>query len=170
MINEKDIVARLVAGESIDDIMNEITKNVNSALQEKERLDKEAEEAKRKAEAEHARQEAEKLSQEAKRNAIYEIINGLRNLATIYGWNEVIEVCNDFDEADANDLIEMIEQYAELFKMYAQIGKLTFPLGGNKPKVETVKVEKKPTVEVKTAKVLDASDAINRFLKGYGLI
>lgn len=178
MINEKDIVARLMAGESIDDIMNEITKNVNSALQEKERLDKEAEEAKRKAEAEHARQEAEKLSQEAKRNAIYEIINGLRNLATIYGWNEVVEVCDDFDETDAKELIEMIEQYAELFKMYTQIGGLTFPLGGSSPKVEAktqpkakiIEIDKNPTVEAKTAKALNASDAINRFLKGYGLI
>ncbi len=170
MITDEKIFERLMNGESLDDIMAEITNSVNAAIQKKADADKAAEEAKKKAEAEHARQEAEKLNQETKRNAIYEIINGLRNLATIYGWNEVIEMCDDFDETDANDLIEMIEQYAELFKMYGQISGLTFPLGGSKPKVKTVKVEKNPTIETKTAKALDASDVINRFLKGYGLI
>lgn len=177
MITDKDILARLVAGESIDDIMNEITKNVNSALQEKEKLDEEArikaEEARKAEEAKRQAEEEAKLNKEAKRNAICEIINGVRALATVYGWGEIVEFCDEMTLEDMDDLIDTIEEYAEMFKLYAKIGSLTFPLGGSKPKVEKdeTKPAEKKTITIKTpASAVPTDEAIMRFLAGNGLI
>lgn len=173
MITDKDILARLVAGESIDDIMSEITKNVNSALQEKEKLDKEAEE--KRAAAEKARLEAEaqkkaeKQAMDKKRTAVRSLLDGIADAAEAWGWDEIAQTCDEADEADIDDLIEMIDTYGQMFKMYAQIGNLTFPLGGSKAKPE-VKAEKKPEVATKEKKPVSAEEAILRFLSGNGLI
>lgn len=180
MINEQDLVARLMAGESIDDIMSEITKNVNSALQEKERLDKEAaakrqaeEDAKRKAEEERKAREA-KLNN--KKIAVRGLLDAIADLCDIWGWDDIAKECDDATEDDIAELVEMIDSYGEMVKMYAKIGGLTFPLGGSKPKVEKkpeetkAKPVEKKSYTVKAPASSDAEKAILRFLAGNGLI
>ena len=170
MISEKEIFERLMNGENLDDIMNEITNSVNGALEAKKKADAKAEEAKRIAEAK-AKEEAEaKARKDAAMFNLDAIINGLCGLLVVYGYtNEATELAQ-LDEEDKEDLLDSIDSMMELFKWYLSINNTTFPLGGTKPKVKKVEVGKKPTVEVKTAKAFDASDAITKFLKGYGLI
>ena len=167
MISEKEIFERLMKGENLDDIMNEITGEVNKAIEAKKKAD---EEAKRKAE-EVAKLEGEaKARKDAAMLNLDAIINGLCGLLVVYGYtNEATELAQ-LDEEDKEDLLDSIDSMMELCKWYLSINNTTFPLGGSKPKAKKVEVGKNPTVEVKTAKAFDASDAITKFLKGYGLI
>lgn len=174
MITDEKIFERLMNGESLDDIMAEITNSVNAAILKKAEADKAAEEAKRKAE-EAARLEAEKLKEaealtEAKREAVDDLIGVIAGICKLWGWDDLADKCDEITTEDVDDLIEAIDSYGEMMKAYMSFTNLAFPLGGTKPTVKTVEVGKNPTVEVKTAKALDASDAINKFLKGYGLI
>jgi hypothetical protein len=174
MITDEKIFERLMNGENIDDIMAEITNSVNTAIQRKADADKAAEEAKRKAE-EAARLEAEKLKEaqartDAKREAIDGLVEAVANICELWGWDDLADKCDEITTEEVDEIIEAIDSYGEMMRAYANLTKLSFPLGGTKPTVKKVEVGKNPTVEVKTAKALDASDAINRFLKGYGLI
>lgn len=167
MISEKEIFERLMKGENLDDIMNEITGEVNKAIEAKKKAD---EEAKRKAE------EAAKLEGEAKARkdaAMFNldaIINGLCGLLVVYGYTDEATTLAQMDEEDKEDLLDSIDSMMELCKWYLSINNTTFPLGGTKPKTKKIEIGKNPTAEVKTTKAFDASDAITKFLKGYGLI
>ena len=160
MISDKDILARLQKGESIDDIMKEIEASVNTALSEKKRLDDEAE-AKRVAE-EQARLDAEKAERTAKYDAVCELLLAVAQLGHAWGWAEIETAVAECDEDDINELVDTIESYVHMFKMFG--GGLTFPLGGSKPKVE---VKTQPRVE--TVKVDASDDAITKFLKTHKL-
>ena len=170
MITDEKIFERLMNGESLDDIMAEITNSVNTAIQKKAEADKAAEEAKRKAEAK-AKEEAEaKARKDAAMLNLDAIINGLCGLLVVYGYTDEATELAQLDEEDKEDLLDSIDSMMELCKWYWSMSNTTFPLGGTKPTVKKVEVGKNPTVEVKTSKALDASDAITKFLKGYGLI
>ena len=97
MISEREIFERLMKGENLDDIMNEITASVNGALEAKKKAEAEAEEAKRKAEAEtKARKDAAMFNLDA-------IINGLCGLLVVYGYtDEAVELAK-LDEEDKED-------------------------------------------------------------------
>lgn len=164
MITDKEILERLQKGESIEDIMKEIEASVNTALSEKQRLDEEkAAEAKRQVE-EQARLEAEKSKRADKYNAVCELLLAVGAIGKAWGWQEVVDVAMDCDADEINELVDTIDAYGEMVKMYAQIGGLTFPLGGSKPKVEK-KVEAKPQPTVE-AKVDPADEIIKKFLMG----
>ena len=168
MITDKEILERLQKGESIEDIMKEIEVSVNSALSEKQRLDEEkAAEAKRIAE-EQARLEAEKAKRADKYNAVCELLLAVGSIGKAWGWQEVVDVAMNCDADEINELVDTIDAYGEMVKMYAQIGGLTFPLGGSSPKVEVKpqpKVEKKPEPTVAT-KIDTADEIIKKFLMG----
>lgn len=167
MISEKEIFERLMKGENLDDIMKEITGEVNKALEAKKKAD---EEAKREAEVK-AKEEAEaKARKDAAMFNLDAIINGLCGLFAVYGYTDEAAELAKLDEEDKTDLLDSIDSMMELCKWYLSISNTTFPLGGTKPKAKKIEIGKNPTVEVKTAKAFDASDAITRFLKGYGLI
>lgn len=168
MFTDEQIFERLMNGESIDDIMTEITNKVNAAIQKKVDADKAAEEAKRKAEAE-AKAKAEAIATK-KYCAVRGLLNAFAEVCDIWGWGEMADECDAMTDEDIEDIIDAIDSYGEMMASYAKLAKTTFPLGGAKPVVKKVEIGKNPTIEVKTAKALDASDAINKFLKGYGLI
>jgi len=65
------------------------------------------------------------------------------------------------DEDDINELVDTIESFVHMFKMFGS--GLTFPLGGSKPKVE---ITKKPEAEMKPN---TSDDAIIKFLKAHKL-
>lgn len=167
MISETKIFDRLMKGENLDDIMNEITNSVNSALEAKKKAD---EEAKRKAEAK-AKEEAEtKARKDAAMLNLDAIINGFCGLLVVYGYTDEAAELAKMDEEDKEDLLDSIESIMGLCKYYLSISNTTFPLGGSKPKAKKVEIDKNPTVEVKTPKTCDGFDAITKFLKDYGLI
>jgi hypothetical protein len=165
MISEKEIFERLMKGENLDDIMNEITGEVNKAIEAKKKAD---EEAKRKAE-EVAKLEGEaKARKDAAMLNLDAIINGLCGLLVVYGYTDEATRLAQLDEEDKEDLLDSIDSMMELCKWYLAMSNTTFPLGGSKPKIKKVEIGKNPTVEVK--KTETANDIINKFLKGYGLI
>ena len=163
MISEKEIFERLMKGENLDDIMNEITGEVNKAIEAKKKADAEAEEAKRKA-AEVAKLEAEaKAHKDAAMFNLDAIINGLCGLLVVYGYTDEAAELAKMDEEDKNDLLDSIDSMMELCKTMMVLNGTTFPLGGSKPKVEK-KVEK-PVVK----KEVIAVDPFEAFFKKFGI-
>lgn len=160
MTNE--ILARLQKGESLDDIMNEITAAVNGAVAEKERLDKE-EAAKREAE-EVAKKEAEAL-QKTKIDKVNNLLYAFGELAKVWGWTDVVDLLAEVDEEDLQDLVDTLDECGETIKAMIQLGNLTFPLGGAKPKVKSVKVSAKGAKEPTVKKGTTADEVIIEFLK-----
>jgi hypothetical protein len=149
MISEKEIFERLMKGENLDDIMNEITASVNGALEAKKKAD--AEEAKRKAEAEaKAKEEAEaKARKDAAMFNLDAIINGLCGLLVVYGYTDEAAELAKLSEEDKEGLLDSIDSMMELGKTMMILNGTTFPLGGTKPKVEKYSdsTKTKPTVK-----------------------
>jgi hypothetical protein len=149
MISEKEIFERLMKGENLDDIMNEITASVNGALEAKKKAD--AEEAKRKAEAEaKAKEEAEaKARKDAAMFNLDAIINGLCGLLVVYGYTDEAAELAKLSEEDKEGLLDSIDSMMELGKTMMILNGTTFPLGGAKPKVEKYSdsTKAKPTVK-----------------------
>ena len=177
MISEKEIFERLMKGENLDDIMNEITASVNNAIEAKKKADAEAEEAKRKAE-EVAKMEAEaKARKDAAMFNLDAIINGLCGLLVVYGYTDEAAELAKMDEEDKNDLLDSVDSMMEFGKAMMMLNGTTFPLGGSKPKVgkkseaTEAKSAKPKTYTIKTRSSSDdAEQAILKFLKGNGLI
>lgn len=166
MISEKEIFERLMKGEDLDDIMNEITASVNGALEAKKKADAEAEEAKRKAE-EVAKLEAEaKARKDAAMFNLDAIINGLCGLLVVYGYTDEAAELAKMDEEDKTDLLDSLDSMMELCKWYLSISNATFPLGGSKPKVETkTETAAKPVAKKKVVVV----DPFEEFFKKFGI-
>lgn len=128
MINEKDILARLQAGESIDDIANEMTKILNSAkiaYQEEEKKKKE---------------EEEKRKKEAKiQEAVEELVNALTNYVNLVDptlFNKLgidleqismEDLINDFHKS-MNEVLGMFSGFAAMKPMFEKT-KSTTPMG-----------------------------------------
>ena len=142
MVSEKEIFDRLMKGENLDDIMNEITGEVNKAIEAKKRADEEAE-VKAKAEAEaKARKDAAMFNLDA-------IINGLCGLLVVYGYTDEAAELAKMGEEDKEDLLASMDSMMEFGKAMMVLNGTTFPLGGAKPKVEKYSdsTEAKPVVK-----------------------
>ena len=149
MISEKEIFERLMKGENLDDIMNEITASVNGALEAKKKADAEAEEAKRLAEV-RAKEEAEaKARKDAAMFNLDAILNGLCGLLVVYGYTDEAAELAKLSEEDKEDLLDSLDSMMELGKTMMMLNGTTFPLGGAKPKVEKYSdsTEAKPKVK-----------------------
>lgn len=159
MVSEKEIFDRLMNGENLDDIMNEITGEVNKAIEAKKKVDEEAEEAKRKAEAEaKAKEEAEaKARKDAAMFNLDAIINGLCGLLVVYGYTDEAAELAKMGEEDKEDLLASMDSMMEFGKAMMVLNGTTFPLGGTKPKVEA-----KPTVKREV-------DPFEAFFKKFGI-
>ena len=163
MISEKEIFERLMKGEDLDDITNEITATVNGAIEAKKKADAEAEEAKRLAEVK-AKEEAEaKARKDAAMFNLDAIINGLCGLLVVYGYTDEATELAQMDEEDKEDLLDSLDSMMALGKTMIMLNSTTFPLGGSKPKVEK-KAEattEKPVAKQKTV------DPFEAFFKKY---
>ena len=163
MISEKEIFERLMSGEDLDDIMNEITTTVNGAIEAKKKADAEAEEAKRLAEVK-AKEEAEaKARKDAAMFNLDAIINGLCGLLVVYGYTDEATELAQMDEEDKEDLLDSLDSMMALGKTMMMLNGTTFPLGGAKPKVEKYSdsTEAKPVAKQKTV------DPFEAFFKKY---
>jgi hypothetical protein len=147
--------------------MNEITGEVNKAIEAKKQADAEAEEAKRKAE-EVAKMEAE--AQARKDAAMFNldaIINGLCGLLVVYGYTDEAAELAQMDVEEKEDLLASVDSMMELGKAMMVLNGTTFPLGGTKPRVE----KKAEAVAEKSAakkKVVEV-DPFEAFFKKFGL-
>ena len=167
MFSDEQIFERLMNGESIDDIMTEITNTVNAAIQKKADADKAAEEAKRKAE-EVAKLEAEtKARKDAAMFNLDAIINGLCGLLVVYGYTDEAAELAKLSEEDKEDLLDSLDSMMEFGKAMMVLNGTTFPLGGTKPKVEK-KVEATEAKPVAKKKVV-AVDPFEEFFKKFGI-
>ena len=160
MVSEKEIFDRLMNGENLDDIMNEITGEVNKAIEAKKKVDAEAEEAKRKAEEEadaKARKDAAMFNLDA-------IINGLCGLLVVYGYTDEAAELAKMGEEDKEDLLASMDSMMEFGKAMMVLNGTTFPLGGSKPKVEKYSdsTKAKPTVKREV-------DPFEAFFKKFGI-
>lgn len=167
MISEKEIFERLMNGENLDDIMNEITASVNNAIEAKKKADAEAEEAKRKAE-EVAKMEAEaKARKDAAMFNLDAIINGLCGLLVVYGYTDEATELAKLSDEDKEDLLASVDSMMELGKTMMMFNGTTFPLGGSKPKVEKYSdsTEEKPVAKKKVVVV----DPFEEFFKKFGI-
>ena len=168
MISEKEIFERLMTGENLDDIMNEITGEVNKAIEAKKKADAEAEEAKRKAE-EVAKLEAEaKARKDAAMFNLDAIINGLCGLLVVYGYTDEAAELANINEEDKEDLLASFDSMMELGKTIMLLNGTTFPLGGTKPKVEkkSEATAEKPVAKQKKVVVVDPFE---EFFKKMGI-
>ncbi len=160
MVSEKEIFERLMKGENLDDIMNEITGEVNKAIEAKKKADEEAE-AKAKEEAEaKARKDAAIFNLDA-------IINGLCGLLVVYGYTDEAAELAKMGEEDKEDLLDSLDSMMALGKTMIMLNGTTFPLGGTKPKVEK-KVEATAEKPVAKKKVV-AVDPFEEFFKKFGI-
>ena len=151
MISEKEIFDRLMNGENLDDIMNEITGEVNKAIEAKKKADEEAE-AKAKEEAEaKARKDAAMFNLDA-------IINGLCGLFVVYGYTDEAAELAKLSEKDKEDFLVSFDSMMEVCKAVIMLNGSTFPLGGSKPKVE-VTVDK-PVAKQKKIVVNDPFEEV----------
>lgn len=163
MVSEKEIFERLMKGENLDDIMNEITGEVNKAIEAKKKADAEEEKAKRKAEEAAALIEMEKVKREAAMVHLDAVLNGIAGILAVYGYaNEASEIASVTEE-EKNDVLDSIDGLMEMSGMLKMLGGTTFPLGGSKPKVEK-KIEK-PVVK----KEVIAVDPFEAFFKKFGI-
>jgi hypothetical protein len=154
-------------GENLDDIMNEITGEVNKAIEAKKKADAEAEEAKRKA-AEVAKLEAEaKARKDAAMFNLDAIINGLCGLLVVYGYTDEAAELAKISEEDKEDLLDSVDSMMELGKAVMMLNGTTFPLGGSKPKVENKSeaTEAKPVAKKKAV----VFDPFEEFFKKMGI-
>lgn len=148
MFSVEDILARIQKGESVDDIATEFTKSINAALE----IDKEqkAREAALQKEAE------EKAAQEAKMDDCV---------------RRVVETMIEYISIKDPDLADMLKS-EEVFDV-AEIRK-TLDLAINTAKMALAFADAIPDAPAKPHKILapktvSADDAINQFLKNFGL-
>ena len=124
-----ELLARLQAGESADSLASELTKAINEANKENERIRQEAE-TKRKAE-----EEALFKSRELARNkaeAVDNLLVALEDIIVVWGLGddliEVIEHINPDDLVQKMDKIkDMMDKYEELFAVAARDGRVEKP-------------------------------------------
>jgi hypothetical protein len=95
-----ELLARLQKGESVDKLANELTKAINDANTEHERLCREAAEEAKRAEAE-AKRKSDKVA------AMDQLLDGLYGLLAAYDVDK--EILSIIDELDASEVIQEID-------------------------------------------------------------
>ena len=111
-----ELLARLQKGESIDSLAAELTKAINDAHTENERIKAEAE-AKRKAELE-AKRQAEQLAQD-KYDAIDSLLGAIEKV--IVAWDLGDDVLDVVQEVDTEELVQELDEAIPAAKAYAEM-------------------------------------------------
>lgn len=103
MIDKHDIIARLQNGDTMDEIVDDITKTINDA-QDEYKVIQEKEEAEARALAEEAK-EADRVAA-AKRAAVDDMLDALCDYLMAV---EAFDMLEDVHEADPDKVIEMLD-------------------------------------------------------------
>ena len=122
MFTKDDIIARLMNGESADDIAQEIANTLNEA--EAEYKDREAE-AKRKAEEEAKEKERAIMLREAKVRAAEDMIDALCDYATAAEDDEMLK---ELQEVKMEDVVDMLDSLIDTSKALRNLKHLHFDI------------------------------------------
>jgi hypothetical protein len=128
-----ELLARLQKGESVDSLAAELTKAINDAHTENERIKAEAE-AKRKAEAE-AKRQAEMKAQD-KYDAIESLLCAIEKV--IVAWDLGDDILDAVDEIDADELVKELDEAIPAAKAYAEMLEKIGALREARPVADTV--------------------------------
>ena len=158
MYNVDDIFARLMQGEKLEDIGNELANAMNAA-QEKYTAAQKAEEEKRAAEAEKARQEKIKAQRTAtRRELLWDMLNALLQYADYTDYGKL--VCDWMNDLSDEDIAELDAQMIELLKTFEVLSQLNFDFNV-KPAAAVQK-------DTKKAAAVDPNKALGDFIKMMG--
>ena len=119
MFTKDDIIARLMNGESADDIAQEIANTLNEAEAEYEA------EAKRKADEEAKERERAALLKEAKVRAAEDMIDALCDYATAAEDDEMLK---ELHEVELKDVIDMLDSLIDTSKALRNLKNLQFDI------------------------------------------
>lgn len=103
MIDKQDIIARLQNGDTMDEIVDDITKTINDAQDEYKAI-QEKEEAEARAIAEKAK-EADRVAA-AKRGAVDDMLDALCDYLMV---SEAFDMLEDLREVDTDKVVEMLD-------------------------------------------------------------
>lgn len=109
MINKQDIITRLQAGSTMDEIVDDITKTINDAQDEYKAIQEKQEEA-RKLEAEA--KEVDRVVA-AKYEAACMMLDGLCDYLVVTGEDELLE---EIHQVDIGKVVELVDSSIELTK------------------------------------------------------
>lgn len=147
MVNQKDILARLQAGESADVIAQELVDALNAAN------------------AEFAATQEKAKEQDAKREVITKVADAIKEyVLTFHGDSLIAEMVQE-QELDMDEVIEMLDQaFAQLDKELRNLKHMESMFEGLLAKIENA-----PAGAPKTGKIEPNVDALGVFLKANGL-
>ena len=161
MYNVDDIFARLMQGEKLEDIGNELANAMNAAQEKYAAVQKEAEE-KRAAEAEKARQAQIKAQRTTtRRELLWDVLDAVHKYA---GYTDYAATMDKWmAEVTDEDVTDLDAQMLELFKTFELLTQLNFSFGNIKNVVEP----KQENVQ-KDVKKVDPNKALGDFLQMMG--
>ena len=152
MYNVDDIFARLMQGEKLEDIGNELANAMNAAQEKYTAVQKEAEE-KRAAEAEKARQ-VQRIA--TRRELLWDVLNALSQYADYTEYGKM--VCDWLANVTDDDIAELDAQMIELLKTIEMLAQLNFSFDNIKhvvaPKQENIQKDAKRVAAVNPDKAL----------------
>lgn len=124
-----EFLARLQAGETADSLAAELTKAINDANKENERLKAEAE-AKRKAD-EAAEFRARELARD-KADAIDNLLIALENIVAVWGLGD--ELIEAIEHVDPDEVVQEMDKIKDLMSKYDELfAAMTAPKAESKP-------------------------------------
>lgn len=124
-----EFLARLQAGETADSLAAELTKAINDANKENERLKAEAE-AKRKAD-EAAEFRARELARD-KAEAIDDLLIALENIVAVWGLGD--ELIEAIEHIDPDEVVQEMDKIKDLMSKYDELfAAMTAPKAESKP-------------------------------------
>lgn len=124
-----EFLARLQAGETADSLAAELTKAINDANKENERLKAEAE-AKRKAD-EAAEFRARELARD-KADAIDNLLIALENIVAVWGLGD--ELIEAIEHVDPDEVVQEMDKIKDLMSKYDELfAAMAMPKAESKP-------------------------------------
>ena len=106
-----ELLAELQGGKSVEDLAKELTKAINTASQENERI-KAEEEARRKAD----------MKAQDKHNAVLAVLDAVIDMCL--AWDicpEVVKELREMDEDEVDEIVQEIEVLIPTLKLYGEI-------------------------------------------------
>ena len=156
MYNVDDIFARLMNGEKLEDIGNELANAMNAAQAKYLAIQKEEEE-KRAAEAEKARQ-AQHIA--TRRGLLSKVLDAIQEYAGYTDYAATIDKW--MAEITSEDIAELDVQLIEMLKTFEMLSQLNFSFDNIKPVVKPIQKD------VKNVAAVSPDKALGDFLKMMG--
>ena len=153
---KEDILARLQNGDTVDDIAAEMANALNEAEAEKKALDAEL----------AAKEKEETRVLNAKSAAVDLMLDAVCDYLVAAGEDKLLD---EIHEIDTEKVIDLLDGTIEMAKSLEKLKGLQFPLMGVKGLSFPVNNIKMPTVKEVVGDEGSADQALNAFLREFGL-